>query len=98
MSIVVSAGFGIGIAIDPFTVVASKFSQIVIPVGTKAQGIAYESPHDGAGCPVLDDLVRHGILLLQAHELSRITLIPATATERFHQNQALRGKRLQKAA
>jgi hypothetical protein len=62
-SIVVSAGFGIGIVIDPLAVVAPKFSEIVIPVRTEGQGIAYEGPHDGATGPILDDLVWHIIVL-----------------------------------
>ena len=40
----VTAGFGIGVVVDPIAEVAAKFSEIVIPMRTQAQGIAYEAP------------------------------------------------------
>ena len=76
----VAAGFGVGVGGDPFAVAAAKLIEVVIPVGTEAEGIADEGPHDGAGGAVLDRRVRHGILLFGSVVLWQIyTLSPVSA-------------------
>ena len=64
--IVVSAGLGIGIAVDPVAVVPAQFGKIVIPMRAEPQGIADESAHDGAGGAIADEqaLIIYLLLIL----------------------------------
>jgi hypothetical protein len=44
---VISAGLGVGVIVDPFTVVTSKFGKVIIPVRAQCHGITDEGAHDG---------------------------------------------------
>jgi hypothetical protein len=71
---VVSAGFGIGIAVNPLAIVTVKLSETIIPVRTEGQPIAYEGTHDGTRGAILDDLIRHLRLLYSLGKQQRLRL------------------------
>jgi len=57
--VVVAAGPGVGVAVDPLPEVAAQLGQVVVPVRAQAQRIAHEGPQEGSGGAVLDIVVRH---------------------------------------
>jgi hypothetical protein len=63
-ALMVASGPGVGVSRDPPAVVAMQFLQVIIPVGTEAEGIPDEGAHDGAGGSVPYGGIGHGVILL----------------------------------